>query len=228
MGRDELKDVEKGGFVEYREKQLPKTNAMRRDKSQPDFFGVPILTDGQVMFTRASEMGDKPASCYTCQFQQSDETCNLLGPTVPVRKVRGNKDSGEQIEYWPRCNGWCYGNPQKGKPHYSEYLSTPDQLGLIWINAPKVGQALGGSNCGGISGADDCDHYITSGRVEKWDTKQGACRVLQHSVGAGDFCIGWRDDDILAYQDARILMEGKGSLDLIDKKKLVKSIMGRD
>lgn len=228
MGRDDLKSkAEPGGYVEYGPEQLPKIESMRRDKSQPDFYGVPLLHDADVMFTTASQLGNKPASCYTCQFQQSDLTCGLLGPDIRVGKVTGSPDSGDPIEYWPCCDMHDYGKPTVGKPAYRDSLSTPDQVGLIWINASEVGQAFGGANCGGGHGGDDCDHYITSGPVEKWNAPQGICRVLQHTVENGDVCTAWRDDDELSWQEAQQLMKGD-STDTVAKRKLVKSIVGRD
>ncbi len=228
VARDELKaKAEQGGFVEYGPEQLPKVNTQRRDMSQPDFYGVPILSDSEVMLCTASQIGNKPASCYTCQIQQSDRTCGLLGPIISVTKFRGHKDSGEQIEYWPCCDEHDYGQPQSGKPSYRSNLSTPDQVGLIWINAPELGQPFGGANCGGINGGDDCDRYRTRGRQEKWDADTGLCTVLQHEVDGGAVCTAWHDDDIIRWQDAQQLMKGD-SVETMGKAKLVKSIMGRD
>lgn len=228
MGRDELKSkAEPGGYVEYGPEQLPKIESMRRDKSQPDFFGIPILHDQDVMFTTADQLGDKPASCYTCQLQQSDLTCGILGPNVKVSKVTGTQDSGDPIEYWPCCGEHDYGPAQKGTPSYRPQLSTPDQVGLIWINASEVGQPFGGANCGGGHGGDDCDHYITDGPIEKWDAPQGQCRVLQHTVDNGDVCTAWRDDDELSWQDAQQLMKGD-SVDTVKKRKFVNEIVGRE
>jgi len=229
VARDEIKSksVEPGGFVEYGPEQLDKVNTQRRDKSQPDFYGVPILTDQEAMYCTASQIGHKPASCYTCDIQQSDLTCRLLGPEIKVAKVQGSRDNGEQIEYWPCCGMHNYGQPQTGAPTYSEYLSTPDEVGLVWINAPKPGQAFGGANCGGSNGGDDCDHYRTRGRQEKWDTDSGLCIVLQHDVENGAVCAAWRDDDELKWNEAAQLMRGD-SKEKVDKTRLVRSIVGRD
>ena len=227
MSRSDKPEIEKGGFPVYDEKQLPKVDSMRRDKSQPTFFGVPILSDEAVMFTRASELGGKPASCYTCQAQQSDKTCFYMGPAVKVSKVTGARDSGEPIEYWPCCGMHNYGDPRTGKPVYSDELSSPSTLGLIWINGPKPGVKYGGANCGGVNDGDDCDHYLVRGKEEKWDSKQGFCRVLQHQVDSGDVCTAWHDDDELPWEEAQQLMSGS-SLDTIKKRRLVKEIIGRD
>lgn len=225
MGRDEITKVEPGGFVEYTDKQLPKVDAMRRDKSQPDFFGVPILTDAEVGYSTAAQLGGKPASCYTCKEQNPDLTCERLGPGIKIAKVRGSKDSGERVEYWPCCDEHWYGK-HDGPTHYHSQLDTPDDIGLVWINAPKVGQEFGGANCGGVEGGDDCDFYTTRGKTEKWDTEQGICKVLQHAVNAADVCRAWRDDDELKWVDAQNLIRGD-SVDATTKKKMVRYIMGR-
>lgn len=226
MSRDELKDkAEPGGFVEYGEDQLPKVDSMRRDKSQPDFYGIPILQDSDVGFVRASEIGNKPASCYTCSKQNPDKTCFLLGPEIKVSTVTGHGESGEPIEYWPCCSAQQFGEPPK-EVSYAEPLSSPETLGLIWINAPEVGQEFGGANCGGVEGGDDCDHYIVRDG-EKWENPQGVCRVLQHSVDAGDVCAAWRDDDELSWDEAQQLMKGD-TRETVAKKKLAKEIVGRD
>lgn len=227
MGRDELRGkAEPGGFVEYGEDQLPKVDSMRRDKSQPDFYGIPILADSDVGFVRASQIGEVPASCYTCQKQQSDETCFLLGPEIKVSKVIGHHDSGDPIEYWPCCSSHQFGSPASGNPNYSPELASPDQLGLIWINAPEVGQKFGGANCGGTNGGDDCDHYLVRAG-EKWENPQGNCRVLAHEVDAGDVCGAWRDDDELPWKEAQQLLAGD-TVETVQKKRLAKQIIGRD
>lgn len=211
--------------MEYGPEQLPKIDAMRRDKSQPDFFGVPILQDSDVGFVTAGEIGGKPASCYTCTKQNSDETCYLLGPDIKVATVTGHRDSGDPIEYWPCCSSHQFGEGSKDVA-YADPLSTPQALGLIWINAPETGQEFGGANCGGVEGGDDCDHYLV-GEGEKWDNPQGQCRVLQHTVDAGDVCAAWRDDDELPWEEAQQLMKGD-SVETVSKKKLAKEIIGRD
>lgn len=226
MGRDEIKGkAEAGGFVEYDETQLPKVDSMRRDKTQPDFYGIPILQDSDVGYVKASDIGGKPASCYTCTKQNKDETCYLMGPSIKVKTVVGHKESGDPIEYWPCCSSHQYGNPS-GDVSYAEKLSDPKTLGLIWINAPEVGQEYGGANCGGVEGGDDCDHYMVK-TGEKWDNPQGYCRVLAHVVDAGDVCSAWRDDDELQWDNAQDLMKGD-SRETVGKKKLAKEIVGRD
>lgn len=226
MSRDDKMNIESGGFPVYTKEQLPKIDSMRRDKSQPDFFGVPILTDSQVLYTTGKELGDKPASCYTCTEHNKDFTCERMGPEVKVAKVTGHRDSGEQIEYWPCCSMHNYtDNPRSESPTYHEILDTPASIGLIWINAPKPGQKYGGANCGGVNGGDDCDSYfVKSG--EKWDSSQGFCRVLQHQVDVDAVCTAWKDDDILTWEDAQQLIKGT-SVDGLSKRKLAKSIIGR-
>jgi len=229
MGRDDNKPAEPGGFIEYGPKQLPKIDSMRRDKSLPDFFGVPILNDSDVAFTTADELGGKPASCYTCQDQTSELTCNRLGPGVKVEKVTGHRDSGDPIEYWPCCGQHEYcedvANGKRFKPDY-DAMDTPESLGLIWINASKPGQPFGGANCGGVEGGDDCDHYLVHGKAEKWDVASAYCRVLGHDVAGGAVCRAWRDDDQLPFAEAQMLIRGD-SLELVEKKRMVKDIIGR-
>jgi hypothetical protein len=231
VGRDDLKSkAEPGGFIEYGPEQLPKVDSMRRDKSQPDFFGVPILTGSDVAFTTADELGDRPASCYTCQNQNSDLCCNLLGPGVKVEKVTGSRDSGDPIEYWPCCGEHEYcadvTNGKRSKPDYKDNPDTPQALGLIWINAPKPGLPFGGANCGGVNDGDDCDHYLVHGKHEKWDVTSAYCRILGHEVPGGAVCRAWRDDDQLSFVDAQQLLRGD-SLETVDKKRLVRDIVGR-
>ncbi len=229
MSRDELKDkAEPGGFVEYGKDQLDKIDSMRRDKSQPEFYGVPILRDEEVGFARAADIGNKPASCYTCKERTTDDTCERLGPSVLVKKVTGSRESGDPIEYWPCCSMHDYsGEEPTGKPEYHETLDTPKCLGLVWINAGKPGQAYGGANCGGINGGDDCDRYRVA-KGEKWDSAQGLCTVLAHIVDAGDVCAAWRDDDILEWQEAQELMRGsKDSRETMMKRRFVRSLIGR-
>jgi hypothetical protein len=224
MSRDELKTgTEPGGFPVYGKEQLPKVNTMRKDRSLPDFHGVPILTDGAVMLCSADALGKKPASCYTCSFfNAKQETCALLGPDVMVAKVVGSKDEADPIEYWPCCSEHNYGEPNDS-PCYLEPYKEPGALGLIWINGPEVGAEFGGCNCGGIEGGDDCDHYMVESG-EKWDSENGFCRVLQHQVGAGQVCAAWEDDDILPWHDAQELLNGAES----GKRKLAKEIIGGD
>lgn len=232
MGRDELKSkAEPGGFVEYGKEQLPKIDSMRRDKTQPDFYGVPVLNDSDVAFTTAEQLGNKPASCYTCARQNLDMTCNLLGPGVKVEKVTGSRDSGDPIEYWPCCGDHEYcedvANGKRLAPDYKDQLDSPQSLGLIWINVPKTGQKFGGANCGGLDGGDDCDHYMVHGKKEKWDVTSAYCRILAHDVAGGAVCRAWRDDDQLPFAEAQMLLRGD-SLDTVEKKRLAKSIIGRD
>lgn len=220
MSREQIQSQSRPGFPQYGEAQLPKVNAMRADKSQPDFMGIPILHDGDVMLCSP----EKPASCYTCAFMLG-ETCALLGSEIVIAKVQSDGQEGEIIEYWPCCSMQTVGGADLDAANYIEPFKTPEELGLIWINAPEVGQESGGANCGGVNGGDDCDHYqVESG--EKWDSESGFCRVLQHEVGAAQVCSAWRDDDILSWQDAQQLL--KGSEDQRGKKQLAREIIGRD
>jgi hypothetical protein len=229
-------DKGRPGFPVYTEKHLDKVNSMRVAKSQPDFHGIPIIHKEQVGFCTASEIGNVPASCSTCQaHQERDASCKYLGPDILARTV-----TVEGIEYWPCCGMHDYGKPNSGEPCYSDPLSTPEQIGLIWINAPEEGLEYGGANCGGGNGGDDCDHYMVESG-EKWDSQQGTCRALDETVANGDVCALWWDDDILGWQEAQNVLKrnaapkGTGKLDseqealnTREKKKLAKQIIGGD
>jgi hypothetical protein len=227
MARDEIKSKEsRPGFPEYGSEQLDKVNSMRADKTQPDFMGIPILKDGQVMLMSAEALGSKPASCATCTFKNADEeNCMLLGPEITVSTVIGDEEYGDPIEYWPCCSMHNYGENQTGEAQYLEPLKSPDELGLIWINASEPGQKYGGANCGGVNGGDDCDHYQVK-QGEKWDNPTGFCRVLQKEVGAGQVCAAWGDDDELSWQEAQQLLEKSDNATA--KRKLARDIVGRD
>ena len=226
MARDDKMKIEPGGFPVYGKEQLPKVDSMRRDKSQPYFFGEPILSDAQVLYTTGKELGGKPASCYTCKEHTKDLTCERLGPEIKVSKVTGHRDSGEPIEYWPCCSMHEYTDtPRSEAVRYHDTLDTPDSLGLIWINAPKVGQKYGGANCGGVEGGDDCDHYLVKSG-EKWDNPDGYCRVLCHQVDGDAVCTAWHDDDELQFEEAQMLLKGDSS-ETVGKRRLVTKIIGR-
>lgn len=208
------------GFPRYTESNLPKVNSMRENYTQPDFYGIPILHDMDVQFDHASDIGNKPASCYTCCLHNEPEgTCMLIGPTLKVVKLLS-----KGIEYWPCCGNHSYGDPHGGKPLYLASLD-PGNLGLIWINAPAVGQKYGGANCNGTEGGDDCDHYQVK-EGGKRESPQGFCRVLQRIVEGGDVCTVWHDDDELPWQEAKQLIMGTDSD--ASKKALARSILGRE
>lgn len=205
-----------GGFPIYGPDQLRKVNAMRMAFSAPDSVAPVVNTRGEALFSTAEEMDDEPASCYNCQFyNKKAETCSLIGKHKVIKKLiwpMQATEEAKQIEYWPCCSMQFHGKPNDGEPVYRAFASDPDYMGLVWINAPKVGLALGGANCGGVNGGDDCDHYQTEGDTPKWESATGYCRALQSKVAAGDVCCQWRDDDKLEWQDAQRLltdMEGK-------------------
>lgn len=204
MSRVGLK-IEEGGFPVYTGKHIGKINALRRAHSQPDSDCPIIPTKGQALFTTAEEMHDEPASCYNCSFYNSGEkTCALIGSRLPIRKL-----TMDGIEYWPCCSMQLYGATKTETSYLAQ--CDPDYLGLVWINAPEVGQKLGGVNCGGCNGADDCDHYIVDGAKEKWDSPTGFCRALQTTVACGDVCTLWADDDQLDWRDSvKIIKEQDG------------------
>lgn len=213
--------VKPGGFVEYGPDQLPKVNAMRTGKSQPDFHGIPIIHADNVTYTSESELKGRPASCYVCSLHNTpNNTCMLMGPTIEAAKV-----TSEGIEYWPRCSEFNAGEEHAGTPIYLSERN-PEALGLVWVNAPQPGLAFSGSNCGGCNDGDDCDHYIVESG-EKWDNPTGFCRLLQSPVSCGDYCAGWLDDDILEWQEATMLLNHGGSEEN-KKKDFARSLVGKD
>lgn len=192
------------GFLEYKDKNLPKVNAMRRAISQPDIYTVPVLGKAKVLFVSASEMNNEPASCANCVFYNWGRSCQLIGPHVKVRKiVYGEPDKA--IEYWPCCGMQTFGPPNKGEPRFIT-VTDPSDIDLLWINAGKVGQAHGGANCGGQNGGDDCDYYMTD-VDDKREAPTGFCRVLQRTVQNGDVCSAWDDDDKLVWEKAQAIIE---------------------
>jgi hypothetical protein len=199
--------IERGGFPVYQSDQIGKVNALRRAHSLPDVETPIIATKGQALFTTAEEMHNEPASCYNCQsYNSAAKTCSIIGSRVPIQKF-----TVDGIEYWPHCAAFLYGTP-KTETSYSASRD-PDYLALKWINAPKPGQELGGANCGGCDGGDDCDNYIVQGAVEKWKSPTGRCRALRTPVACGDECALWWDDDILEWRQAvKILGEQNGKV----------------
>ena len=190
----------------YRAEHLRKINSMRRAISQPDIYTVPVPNKGQVLFVSAAEMHNEPASCYNCAFYNRDKSCQLIGPHVIIRKFiypPAPTSDSKQIEYWPCCSMQQYGDPHEGEKFIA--CNPPDQLGLIWINAPKPGQEQGGANCGGSNGGDDCDSYMIEGD-DKRDTPSGFCRVLQCEVQNGDVCTQWMDDDRMTWEQAQNIL----------------------
>lgn len=185
------------GFPVYGEENLEKVNDLRRMASGVGLRTVPILDEGSVLFSPASDTGGKPRSCYNCpKFAIEAQRCSIIGPDVIIRKlIHGS------IEYWPACGEWGFGKPYPGMPKYTE-KNDPGNLGLIWINAPEVGLPLSGSNCGGQMGGDDCDYYITT-KDDKRACPTGFCRVLQKDVENGACCAAWTDDDRIDWRVAQ-------------------------
>lgn len=208
-------EIEDGGFPVYPSsgsgvpKAIAKWNAMRRTASLPEVDTPIIPTKGQVLFTTSEEMHDEPASCYNCQFyNEKAETCGLIGARIKIKKFVNPKEKSENsnpVEYWPCCAMQLYGEPNHSEAVYRA-SSDPDYLGLLWINAPKPGTDTGGANCGGCSGGDDCDNYLTDGTKAKWDTPTGFCRALQTTVACGDVCTMWDDDDKLDWRQAQKIL----------------------
>jgi len=198
-------NIEDGGFPVYEGKNIRKVNAMRRAWSLPASTSPVVPTKGQALFTTAESMNNEPASCANCIFYNvSPGSCQLIGSRIPIKKFVYPKEAtadSKQIEYWPCCGMQQYGEPNRGPAKYRA-TNDPDYMDLVWINAPKVGQEIGGANCGGTNGGDDCDHYIVEGDTAKWDCPTGFCRALQTDVACGDICSLWGDDDELKWREA--------------------------
>jgi len=196
-------------FVVYRAEQLRKVNAQRRALSQPDVYVVPTLKPAEVLFVPASGMGGEPATCYNCKEYNYGRSCEYFGPHVSIRRFiypRIATADAKRIEYWPCCSMWDRGQPNYGPAKFHERTDSPDELGLGWINAPAVGQEIGGANCGGSNGGDECDFYVTI-KADARDTDSGFCRVLQQEVDTGAVCAAWRDDDWVDYQRGSQLLK---------------------
>lgn len=196
-------------FLIYTAENLRKINSQRRALSQPTITDVPILKPGQVSFTNASQMHDEPASCYNCIAFNYGKSCMKIGPETPIKKFsyppKPTADA-KVIEYWPCCSMHDYGEPNYGSEKFISH-NDPDNVGLGWINAPKPGQKLGGANCGGCNGGDDCDNYITDGPGDKRQYPTAFCRVLQTPVEAGAVCSAWEDDDFVPWDKAMLLLK---------------------
>ena len=197
------------GFLVYRTKHLRKINSMRDAISQPWNYKPVILTKGQALYTPAEQMEGEPASCYNCVAYNLGKSCMKMGPGTRIRKLvwpdAAVKDE-KRIEYWPCCSMWDRGEPNAGPEKFIS-SNDPDYAGLIWINAPEVGQPRGGANCGGINGGDDCDYYMTE-TDDKRSAPMGFCRVMQTKVANGDVCSCWKDDDELTWRRAQEILAG--------------------
>jgi hypothetical protein len=201
-------------FLVYGLDALRKVNSQRRALSQPTITSLPILNKGQVQYIPEGAMEGEPASCYNCPFfNRTGKSCRLIGPSVTIRKfIYPPKPTADakQIEYWPCCSAWMRGEPNYGPSKFMDCLSSPDTLGLGWINVPELGQDIGGANCGGKDGGDDCDHYCTDGPGDKRDYPTAFCRVLQSQVENGAVCSAWMDDDWVDWTKAQALLKELG------------------
>lgn len=196
-------------FLVYQIENLRKVNSQRRALSQPTITDPPTLTKGQVMYIPEAAMEGEPATCYNCNFYNYGRSCRLIGPKTPIRKfVYPPKPTADakRIEYWPCCAAWLRGEPNYGNEKFIENLSTPDTLGLGWINSPEVGKDIGGANCGGKNGGDDCDSYVSEGDDKRIEPT-AFCRVLQQNVECGGVCTAWMDDDWVPFDKAMNILK---------------------
>jgi hypothetical protein len=170
------------------------------------------MEKGEVQYIDEAQMCGEPATCYNCPFYNYGRSCYLMGEDVRLRKFIYPPEKtadAKPIEYWPCCSAWRRGEPSYGTEKFADCLSSVETLGPGWINAPKCGQQIGGANCGGSCGGDDCDHYITKGD-DKRAEPTAFCRVLQMQVENGAVCSAWRDDDWLDYQHGAALLKELG------------------
>jgi hypothetical protein len=192
------------GFLVYKAENLRKINSIRRIISAPDAKLPPVLRHEQVLFSEAASAHDEPRSCYNCPFFNYNRSCQLMTPEVIVKKLTwppAPTADSKQIEYWPVCGYWIYGEPNYG-PEKQLANINPEDAGLAWVNAPKPGQDEGGSCCGGRNGGDDCDLWM-SDVADKRDADTGFCRVLQRDTNNMDCCSAWIDDDLVFWQTAQ-------------------------
>jgi len=197
------------GFPIYKSKNLAKVNSLRRAASLVSIESPPILDKAQVLFSTSEERNGEPCSCYNCEFFNAGASCYFFGPGVNIRKFvypPAPTADAKQIEYWPVCGLQHYGKPNKGRERFADHLADPDNSGLCWINAPRVGQEYGGANCGGTNGGDDCDYYDCEGD-DKRAAPTGTCRVIQTPVANGDVCAAWKDDDLIGWREAQTLLQ---------------------
>jgi hypothetical protein len=194
------------GMLAYEARHLRKINSLREADSQPDIYTVPILDKASVLFTTASDMNNEPASCFNCVFHNADaKTCKLIGAHIIIDKITWPPVAdavSKPVEYWPCCSKHEFGKEAVEEGYVA--ADDPSAIGLVWINAPKVGLAYSGATCGGQNGGDDCDYYQTEDDNKRGPSR-GFCRVLQCSVGGGDVCAAWQDDDQISWTDAQAL-----------------------
>lgn len=198
-------------FLEYTAKHLSKVNAQRLANSLVKITTVPVLDEGQVLFSDAAGANNEPRSCANCwMWNEHPGTCYLMGPDIRAEKFiypPKFEEGAKPIEYWPICGMWDYGKHNEGRPVYKQAAyDDPDSLGFGYVNAPEVGLERSGTNCGGQNGGDDCDNYITKGPDKRAEDK-AFCRVLQKEVGNCDCCAAWTDDDWVDWQKGQDLLK---------------------
>ena len=198
-------------FLEYQAKHLPKINSIRLANSLVKIRTMPVLDEGQVLFSDASGANNEPRSCSNCwMWNERPGTCQLMGPNVRAERFiypPVPEDGSKPIEYWPVCGMWDYGKHNEGQPIYKVApYDDPDAIGFGFVNAPEIGLRRSGTCCGGANGGDDCDNYITRGD-DKRAENTAFCRVLQKDVANMDCCAAWDDDDWVDWQKAQDLLK---------------------
>lgn len=192
------------GFPIYGDKQLAKVNALRKVLSTAGNESMVALERSQVAFSTAESAHDEPRSCLNCPMFFSDaHRCKLFGDRVKIAKFTEGKPEGKLIEFWPVCDYWMYGTPEGGEFESLEYPLDPDDAGLSWINAPRVGAKHSGTCCGGANDGDDCDMWLATDKENKMESHTGFCRVLQTITANMDCCSSWTDDDLVDWRTAQ-------------------------
>jgi hypothetical protein len=196
-------------FKVYKAEDLRKINAQRRGLSAPGEYTVPVLTEGSVLFSPASDAHDEPRACMNCELYNAGKSCAIMGPHIPIRKLTFPKEptaDAKVIEYWPVCGYWMYGEPYSSERFFATV--DPDAAGLGWVNAPKPGLTHSGSCCGGRNGGDECDYWVTE-VADARIADSGFCRVLQKDTSNMDCCSAWQDDDWLEWRRGVEILNGE-------------------
>jgi hypothetical protein len=198
-------------FLEYGPKHLPKVNAQRLANSLVQIRTVPVLDEGQVLYSSPESANNEPRSCANCwMWNEHPGTCYIMGPDVRAEKFTyppKEELGAKPIEYWPVCGMWDYGKHNEGRPVYKAApYDDPDAIGFGFVNAPEVGLERSGTNCGGQNGGDDCDNYITKGS-DKRAENEAFCRVLQKNVPNNACCSAWCDDDWVDWNKGQDLLK---------------------
>lgn len=144
-----------------------------------------------VLFASASELRNKPASCFDCSlFYQRLGTCKILGPRIQIQHVRKNGSL-----YTPVCGQQDPGAPDtSSSPRYTSFELSPekaDAIGLEWSKGT-------GATCGGAADSAGCVHF-----------QAGQCQgVLDRPVEPADCCAAHEGPSI-PWREAQEILKGE-------------------